>query len=100
MLAYVDIEGRWNIENPAWQPKHDSEARQRAQNIADATGLSCAVVPYWEFSIDWMRKNDVNAVCISGNTPDWVEYDWNDFKPLQNAITSGDYPVLGFCGGH
>ncbi len=100
MLAYVDIEGRWNIENPAWQPKHDNEARQRADNIAAAIGIPCKVVPYWEFSIDWMKKNDVDAFFISGNTPDWIEYDWNDFKPLQNAITSGDYPVLGFCGGH
>jgi GMP synthase (glutamine-hydrolysing) len=39
-------------------------------------------------------------VFISGNTPDWVEYNWEEFKPLQTVIRSGEVPVLGFCGGH
>lgn len=100
MLAYVDIEGRWNIEDPVKGPPHNREAEQRAQNIAEAVGLPCRVVPYWEFSLDWLHANDIKGFFISGNTPDWIEYNWDDFKPLQAAITSGDYPVLGFCGGH
>jgi GMP synthase-like glutamine amidotransferase len=100
MLAYVDIEARWNVEDPVKGPPQNREAEQRAQNIAEATGLPCRKVNYWDFSIDWMRANDVTGFCISGNTPDWVEYDWELFKPLQAAITSGDYPVLGVCGGH
>lgn len=100
MLAYVDIEARWNVEDPVKGPPHNKEAEQRAQNIADAVGLPCQKVNYWDFSMDWMRDNGVKAFFISGNTPDWIEYDWDLFKPLQAAITSGDYPVLGFCGGH
>src|SRR5450432_2930574 len=100
MLAYVDIEGRWNIEKPGWGDSHHVEALQRAKNIGDATGIPCQLVNYWDFSIDWMKQNDVEGFVISGNTPDWVEYDWELFKPLQAAVTSGDYPVLGVCGGH
>jgi GMP synthase (glutamine-hydrolysing) len=55
---------------------------------------------YEDFSIDWMKQNGVVGFVTSGNTPDWVEYDWDLFKPLQAAVTSGDYPVLGVCGGH
>ncbi len=100
MLAYVDIEARWNIEKPIWGEAHHTEALLRAQNIADATGLPCTLVNYWEFSIGWMNRNGVEGFVISGNTPDWVEYDWELFKPLQAALTSGAYPVLGVCGGH
>lgn len=100
MLAYVDIEGKWNVDDPVKGPGHQKEAIQRANNIAAAVGLPCRPVHYLDFSIDWMRKNGIQAFFISGNTPDWVEYDWETFKPLQAAIRSGEYPVLGFCGGH
>lgn len=100
MLAYVDIQGRWLVEDPQVGPPHNREAAERARNIAAATGLPCQLVNYWNFSIDWMRANGVKGFCISGNTPDWAEYDWDTFKPLQEAICSGDFPVLGFCGGH
>ncbi len=100
MLAYVDIEARWNIEKPGWGDSHHVEALQRARNIGDAVGIPCQLVNYWEFSIDWIKQNSVEGFVISGNTPDWVEYDWELFKPLQAALTSGDYPVLGVCGGH
>ena len=100
MLAYVDIEGRWNIEDPVKGPPHNNEAAERAQNIGEAVGIPCKLVPYWDFSIDWMRANDVEGFVISGNTPDWIEYDWNVFKPIQDAMLSGDTPVLGVCGGH
>ena len=100
MLAYVDIEGKWNVDDPAKGPSHNKEAAQRAQNIGEAIGLPCKPVHYLDFSIEWMRENGVKAFFISGNTPDWIEYDWDTFKPLQAAVLSGDYPVLGFCGGH
>jgi GMP synthase-like glutamine amidotransferase len=100
MLAYVDIEAKWNIDDPVKGPPHNKEAAQRARNIAEAVGLPCQLVHYLGFSIDWMRANGIRAFFISGNTPDWVEYDWDEFKPLQAAILSGDYPALGFCGGH
>jgi GMP synthase-like glutamine amidotransferase len=100
MLAYVDIEAKWNVEDPVKGPPHKKEAVQRSQNIGDAIGLPCQYVHYLDFSMDWMRENGVKAFFISGNTPDWAEYDWDTFKPLQAAFLSGNYPVLGFCGGH
>lgn len=100
MLAFVDIQGKWLVEDPIVGPPHNKEAAQRAENIAQATGIPCKLVNYWNFSLEWMRENGITGFCISGNTPDWAEYDWETFKPLQEAITSGEYPVLGFCGGH
>jgi GMP synthase-like glutamine amidotransferase len=100
MLAFVDIQGKWLVEDPKVGPPHNKEAAERAQNIADAVGLPCRLVNYWDFSVDWMRANDIKGFFISGNTPDWVEYDWDVFRPIQHAIETGEYPVLGFCGGH
>src|SRR5262245_16037999 len=100
MLAYVDIEAKWNVEDPVKGPPHNREAARRAENIAEAVGLPCKLVHYLDFNEDWIRENGIKAIFISGNTPDWVEYDWETFKPLQNAVLSGDYPTLGFCGGH
>lgn len=96
MLAYVDIEGHWNLNRPG----HRDGVNERAANIAAATGLPCAPIHYLDFSREWLRANDVRAFFISGNTPDWAEYDWQTFIPLQEAIRCGEYPVLGFCGGH
>ena len=96
MLAYVDIEGQWNLKRPG----HQDGVQERADNIAAAVGLPCTPVHYLDFSRGWMQANGVNAFFISGNTPDWVEYDWQTFVPLQDAIRCGEYPVLGFCGGH
>jgi GMP synthase-like glutamine amidotransferase len=96
MLAYVDIEGAWNLERAG----HHDGVIERTNNIAAAVGLPCVPIHYLDFSLDWMRNHNIRAFFISGNTPDWVEYDWETFKPLQTAIQSGDYPVLAFCGGH
>lgn len=100
MLAFVDIEHRKVIDNPEKGPHHLKDYFQRVDNIAAAVGLPCKPVHYLDFSLDWLRANDIKAFFISGNTPDWVEYDWDEFKPLQQAVTSGAYPVMGFCGGH
>ncbi len=100
MLAFVDIEHEKNTTDPVKGPPHNAEFLQRARNIELATGVKVIPVHYRDFSIEWMRENGVTGFCISGNTPDWVEYDWENFKPLQQAVLSGDYPVMGFCGGH
>ncbi|MCC7452346.1 MAG: hypothetical protein IT324_33400, partial [Anaerolineae bacterium] len=100
MLAFVDIEHEMNTTHPVKGPPHLAELRQRADNIAAAVGLLCTTVHYRDFSLDWLRKNQIKAFFISGNTPDWVEYDWDNFKPLQAAVQSGEYPVMAFCGGH
>lgn len=100
MLAFVDIQHEKITQHPVQGPPHNKEFLERAQNIQSAVGVPCLPVHYRNFSLDWLRAKGVKAFFISGNTPDWAEYDWDNFKPLQAAITSGEYPVLGFCGGH
>ncbi len=100
MLAFVDIQHEKLTEHPVHGPPHNREFLLRTKNIETATGMPTLPVHYRDFSINWMRQNSVEGFFISGNTPDWVEYDWNHFKPLQEAILSGEYPALGFCGGH
>jgi GMP synthase-like glutamine amidotransferase len=100
MLAFVDIQHEKITHHPVQGPPHLKELRERADNIGAAVGMPCQAVHYRDFSLAWLREHHVKGFFISGNTPDWVEYDWENFKPLQEAITCGDYPVMGFCGGH
>lgn len=100
MLAFVDIQHEKITQDPVQGPPHRREFLERAKNIEEAVGVACIPVHYRDFSLDWLRANQVKAFFISGNTPDWVEYDWDCFKPLQTAVLSGEYPVFGFCGGH
>ena len=100
MLAFVDIQHEKITHDPVQGPPHNNEFLERARNIGEAVGVRCIPVHYLDFSLDWLRRHQVRAFFISGNTPDWVEYDWERFKPLQAAVRSGEYPVMGFCGGH
>jgi len=100
MLAFVNIQHEKLVYDPKVGPPHLKELQQRADNIGAAVGMTCVPVHYRDFSLDWMRKNGIKGFFISGNTPDWVEYDWENFKPLQEAVCSGEYPVMAFCGGH
>lgn len=100
MLAFVDIQHEKITRDPQQGPPHIRELHERAANIGAAVGMPCQAVHYLDFSLDWLRANDVRAFFISGNTPDWVEYNWENFRPLQEAVTNVVVPVLGFCGGH
>jgi GMP synthase-like glutamine amidotransferase len=100
MLAFVNIQHEKLVYDPKVGPPHLKELQQRSDNIGAAVGLPCVPVHYRDFSLDWMHTNGIKAFFISGNTPDWFEYDWVNFKPLQEAVCSGEYPVMAFCGGH
>jgi GMP synthase-like glutamine amidotransferase len=100
LLAFVDIQHEKITTHATQGPPHNREFLERTDNIAQAVGMPCLPVHYRDVSMDWARRNGVQGLFISGNTPDWAEYDWDNFRPLQEIVLSGEIPVLGFCGGH
>ncbi len=100
MLAFVDIQHEKITTHPVQGPPHNKEFLERANNIEQAVGMTCIPVHYRDVSLDFVRSKGIRGLFISGNTPDWAEYDWENFKPLQDIVLSGEIPVLGFCGGH
>jgi GMP synthase-like glutamine amidotransferase len=100
MLAFVNIEHENILDHPVRGPRSLKDYHQRVKNIGAAIGENCMPVHYLDFSLDWLRKNQIKAFFLSGNESEWADYEWAKFKPLQDAICSGDFPVMGFCGGH
>ncbi len=100
MLAFLDIEHPSVLQDPRRAPYHLRDYYQRVINIAQATGVVCRAVHYLDFSRDWLREHDIQALLIGGNTMDWEGYDLAEFEPVWDVIRAGDVPVIGFCGGH
>jgi GMP synthase-like glutamine amidotransferase len=100
MLAFVDIEHPSVHQDPRRAPYHLKDYYQRVINISQATGLVCHTVHYRDFSREWLRDHDIRAFFLSGNTMDWEGYAPGEWDVLWEVLRSGDYPVMGFCGGH
>lgn len=100
MLAFVDIQHEKITTHPVQGPPHNKEFLERTNNIEQAVGIPCIPVHYRDISLEFVHANNIQGLFISGNTPDWAEYDWDNFKPLQQIVLNGEIPVMGFCGGH
>jgi GMP synthase (glutamine-hydrolysing) len=100
MIWYVDIEHEKALANAQRRPGFDQVRSQRARICGEAAGATCEPILYQEVSMDLARQKDIRAIAISGNTTDWIEYDFKTFQPLFTVIQSGEMPVIAFCGGH
>lgn len=100
LIWYIDIEHANAINDPKLAPNFDRVREQRTRIVGEAAGLPSASIFYWEVSQDLARQKKVKAIAISGNTTDWVNYDFATFEPLFSLVKSGSIPTIGLCGGH
>jgi GMP synthase-like glutamine amidotransferase len=100
MIWYVDIEHPKALADPKRAPGFDAVRDQRAQICGQAAGIPCEPVLYQQVSWELAREKNLQAMAISGNTTDWVDYDFATFQPLFDLVKSGQFPVIAFCGGH
>lgn len=100
IVWYVDIEHDRAIVNPPQKAMFDEVRYDRAMMCSRASGLPCEAVHYHDATLQNAIDRQVRAICISGNTTDWVHYDFQQFQPLMDSINSGTMPVLALCGGH
>ena len=100
MIWYVDIEHEKVLADPEREPGFRAIREERAQVCAAAAGQPCEPVLYRQVSWEKARRSGLQAIAISGNVTDWVDYDMDTFKPLFELINSGQYPTIAFCGGH
>ncbi len=100
MIWYVDIEHEKALADPRLAPGFAQVRAGRTRVVAEAAGLPGESILYREASLARARANDVRAITISGNTTDWEQYDFAAFQPLFEIVTSGEFSVIGFCGGH
>jgi GMP synthase-like glutamine amidotransferase len=100
MIWYVDIEHPNALTDAIRAPDFAMVRNQRAQICAEAAGAPCEPVLYQQVSWELAHQRHIQAIAISGNTTEWVDYDFKTFEPLKQLIQSGQFVVIGFCGGH
>ncbi len=100
MIWYVDIEHEKALSDPLRARDFDKVRNQRAQVCGEAAGVSCESILYPQVSWELANWKNVQAIAISGNTTDWIEYDFTTFQPLLDLVKSGRFPTIAFCGGH
>src|SRR5512143_2194046 len=100
MIWYVDIEHEKVLADPQLASNRDKLRLQRAQICGEAAGVPCEPILYQQVSWELARRHGVQAIAISGNTTDWIEYDFETFQPLFDLVKSGQFPTIAFCGGH
>jgi GMP synthase (glutamine-hydrolysing) len=100
MIWYVDIEHENAIKDPRLAPNFDAVRSQRTRILGETAGLPSESIYYWEVSQELARQKKVKAIAISGNTSDWIKYDFATFQPLFDLVKSGTMPTIGLCGGH
>jgi GMP synthase (glutamine-hydrolysing) len=100
IIWYVDIEHENAINDPKLASNFDHVREQRTRIVGEAAGLPGESIFYWKVSQDLVREKKVKAIVISGNTTDWIKYDFATFEPLFGLVKSGTIPTIGLCGGH
>ena len=100
IVWYVDIEHQDAINDPKLAPNFNRVREQRTRIVGSAAGLPGESIFYWEVNEALAKEKKVRAIVISGNTSDWIRYDFATFEPLFGLVKSGAFPTLGLCGGH
>jgi len=100
IVWYVDIEHDQVVFDRDKKKQLDEVRYNRALMCSTTSGLPCEAIHYHDVSREHAEKKNVRAMCISGNTTDWVHYDFQEFSPLFDLFQSGQMPTLAFCGGH
>lgn len=100
MIWYVDIEHEKALADPNRAADFARVRIERTQVCASAARRPAEAVLYRQVSWELAREKNLQAIAISGNTTDWAEYDWAAFQPLFDLVRSGQFPTIGFCGGH
>lgn len=100
MLCFVDIEhDSWLQDNGNWH-SHNSYCMDVKLKLEALSGQPCLVQRYMDVTRERLRAWQVNAVLISGNASDWSVYQDDCLEELGAIIREGEWPILGFCGGH
>ncbi len=100
MIWYVDIEHEKALADGNRAPDFERVRSQRARICGEAAGVPCEPILYQQVSWELAKQKNIQAIVISGNTTDWAEYDFKTFEPLKQLIQSGQFAVIGVCGGH
>lgn len=99
-IVYVDIEHSCVVNDPVAGVSHRFRLDAARTRLSAAASETCEVVHFTDVNIDDIRIRSPGAIVISGNTTDWIEYDFASLSGLLDTIRAAPAPILGICGGH
>jgi len=99
-IIYVDIEHSRVATDLVAGVSHRTRLDAARNRLAAASGEECDLVHYMDVTIGHIRFLNPSAIVVSGNTADWIEYDFTSLAGLLETIRAAPAPILGICGGH
>lgn len=91
-----------------WYIVSDSEANYRSSSdfyrtkftLERFSGDICLVIHYSQVSMELLHKYSPWAICHSGGSALYSEYDVLENDTYKTLVTEAMVPQIGFCGGH
>lgn len=98
MIIFVDNEHKIGYTRP-WGEKVYAMRTQIKYRLEDITGDDCLLIRYDRVSPDTIKKYQVRAVFVSGNSAEPELYDPEETAGLEAVLREMDLPTFCFCGG-
>lgn len=100
MICFIDLENDKWIMKPTEHDSHNSYMLDVKYRLEELSGMPCLLRRYSDVTLESLQELGVQAVFISGNASDWVDYAPGSFDALFRIIREGEWPMFGLCGGH
>jgi GMP synthase (glutamine-hydrolysing) len=99
MICYIDIEHRNALRDPRTRTEHEAHCADIKRKLEDTSGVECIVRRYQRITQEWLDRTGAQALILSGNVTDWMEYSEAELRELRLIIREAALPILGLCGG-
>jgi GMP synthase-like glutamine amidotransferase len=100
MICFISLEHESWLEDTENRANHLVYCMDVKLKVEKVTGQPCLVQRYPDITRRRLRDLGVAALLISGNAAGWDRYDRQGLAELFDIIHSGEWPILGLCGGH
>ncbi len=100
MICYVEMDHPQVWAEPKARARRLGILGARTLRFEAISGQPCLLLHHRQVSAELLRKAGVRALLLGGSTVDWWEFDFRGFDGLAEAIHTGEFPTIAFCGGH
>ncbi|MEM7333848.1 MAG: gamma-glutamyl-gamma-aminobutyrate hydrolase family protein [Chloroflexota bacterium] len=98
MIIFVDNEHEDAYQKP-WGERIMAARTRIKYRLEDISGETCLIVRYNHMTPDLIKKYDVKAILVSGNSADPTDYAPAEQAGLQAVFRQKSVPTFCFCGG-
>jgi GMP synthase-like glutamine amidotransferase len=100
VICYVEMDHPRVWVDPKLRARRLGILGARKLRFEAISGQPCLLLHHTQISTALLRRTGVRALMLGGSTVDWHDFDLHQFDPLADAIRTGEFPTIAFCGGH